>query len=129
MVWPRQKDARGENTKINYVLYTTGEKEKKMPKKNVDGRSTSSHDNKKFRTRSMEKQRGMAFGFRKKATVVKKSGQLGRYEYDSPFKTFSTMKIMFNPLKAELNPICHLLALLGAHHILHVSKIGVNSKK
>jgi hypothetical protein len=31
----------------------------------------------------------------------------------------------FNPLKAELNPICHLLALLGAHHILHVSRIRV----
>jgi hypothetical protein len=29
------------------------------------------------------------------------------------------------PLKAELNPICHLLALLGAHHILHVSRIRV----
>ena len=28
---------------------------------------------------------------------------------------------VFNPLNAELNPICHLLALLGAHHILHVS--------
>jgi hypothetical protein len=24
----------------------------------------------------------------------------------------------FNHLNAELNPICHLLALLGAHHIL-----------
>jgi len=34
------------------------------PRKPVDGRSTSSHDNKKFRTRSMKKQRGMAFGFR-----------------------------------------------------------------
>jgi len=33
---------------------------------------TSSHDNKKFRTRSMEKLRGMAFGFRKTATAVKK---------------------------------------------------------
>ena len=31
-----------------------------------------------------------------------------------------------NPLNAELNPICHLLALLGAHHILHVSRIRVN---
>jgi transposase len=30
-----------------------------------------------------------------------------------------------NPLKAELNPICHLLALLGAHHILHVSRVRV----
>ena len=35
---------------------------------------------------------------------------------------------MFNPLNAELNPICHLLALLGAHHVLHVSKIGVKGK-
>jgi len=26
-----------------------------------------------------------------------------------------------NPLNAELNPICHLLALLGTHHIFHVS--------
>ena len=30
-----------------------------------------------------------------------------------------------NPLNAELNPICHLLALLGAHPILHVSRIRV----
>ena len=32
----------------------------------------------------------------------------------------------FNPLNTELNPICHLLALLGAHLILHVSRIRVN---
>jgi len=32
----------------------------------------------------------------------------------------------FNPLNAELNPICHLLALLGAHHIFHVSGLRVN---
>jgi hypothetical protein len=31
----------------------------------------------------------------------------------------------FNPLNADLNSICHLLALLGAHHI-HVSRIRVN---
>jgi len=30
-----------------------------------------------------------------------------------------------NPLKAELNPICRLLALLGAHLILNVSSIRV----
>ena len=58
-----------------------GEKEKMTSKKNVDGRSTSSHDNKKFRTRSMEKQRGMAVGFRKTATAVKKkkTGQIDRH--------------------------------------------------
>ena len=32
---------------------------------------------------------------------------------------------LFNPLNTELNPICHLLALLGAHHILHVGRIRV----
>jgi len=31
----------------------------------------------------------------------------------------------FNPLNADLIPICHLLALLGAHHIFHVSRIRV----
>jgi len=30
-----------------------------------------------------------------------------------------------NPLKPELNPICYLLALLGAYHFLHVSRISV----
>jgi hypothetical protein len=42
-------------------------------KKNLDGRSTSSHDSKKFRTRSMEKQGEMAFSFRKTATAVIKT--------------------------------------------------------
>ena len=30
-----------------------------------------------------------------------------------------------NPLKPELNSICYLLALLGAHYFLHVSRIRV----
>ena len=33
--------------------------------------------------------------------------------------------IWINPFIAELNPICHLLALVEAHHILHVSRIRV----
>ena len=37
--------------------------------------------------------------------------------------------VQFNPLKTQLNPICHLLALLGAHHILHVSRIRVNKEQ
>ena len=31
----------------------------------------------------------------------------------------------FNPLNPELNPVCYLLALLEAHHFLHVSRIRV----
>jgi hypothetical protein len=34
-----------------------------------------------------------------------------------------------NPLNAELNPICYLLALLEAHPILHVSRIRVKPRK
>ena len=34
-------------------------------------------------------------------------------------------KYHINPLNPELNPICYLLALLGAHHFLHVSRIRV----
>jgi len=35
-------------------------------------------------------------------------------------------QVIFNPLNAELNPICHLLTLLGAHPIFHISRIRVN---
>ena len=37
------------------------------------------------------------------------------------------LNVVFNPLNPELNPICYLLALLGAHHFLHVSRIRVKS--
>jgi hypothetical protein len=36
--------------------------------------------------------------------------------------------LRINPSKAELNPICHLLALVEAHHILHVSRIRVTTE-
>ena len=32
----------------------------------------------------------------------------------------------FNPLNAELNPIRHLLALAGARHFVHVSRVRIN---
>ena len=41
-----------------------------MSKKNVDGRCRGSNENKTFRRRSVVKQKGMAFGFRKTATAV-----------------------------------------------------------
>ena len=41
-------------------------------------------------------------------------------------KQVVSYKVWFNPLNAKLNPICHLLALLGAHPILHVSRVRVN---
>ena len=43
------------------------------------------------------------------------------------YATFLLRLLQFNPLNPELNPICYLLALLGAHHFLHVSRIRVKS--
>jgi hypothetical protein len=40
------------------------------PKKNGEGRGTSSHGKKSTRSRSVVKQKGMVFGFRKTATAV-----------------------------------------------------------
>jgi hypothetical protein len=36
---------------------------------------------------------------------------------------------MINPLNAELNPICHLLALLGGATIVVVSRLRVKEEK
>ena len=33
--------------------------------------------------------------------------------------------VPINPLNAKFNPICHLLALVGAHPIFHISRIRV----
>jgi len=41
------------------------------------------------------------------------------------FYVYSLVGELINSLNAELNPVCHLLALIGAHHILHVSRIVV----
>jgi hypothetical protein len=35
-------------------------------------------------------------------------------------------KPSINPLNAKLNPICHFLALVGAHPTFHFSRIRVN---
>ena len=48
---------------------------------------------------------------------------------DQSIYIFNTSIITINPLNPELNPICYLLALLGAHHFLHVSRIKVKLLK
>ena len=50
------------------------------------------------------------------------------FEIRTKYSTQSENHIEFfniNPINAELNPISHLLALLGAHHIFHVSGLRV----
>ena len=48
------------------------------------------------------------------------------HKYLQYINALCSYRIQFNPLNAELNPICYLLTLL-AHHFLHVSRIGVKS--
>jgi hypothetical protein len=48
--------------------------------------------------------------------------ELGRREVWNPVWAIEP----FNPLNAELNPICHLLALLGVATIVVVSRLRVN---
>ena len=49
--------------------------------------------------------------------------------YNTWYQQYVTVKHLnvriFNPLNPKLNPIFYLLALLGAHHFLHVSRIRV----
>ena len=65
--------------------------------------------------------------------IVLKSGRLNLQEPSGPVQFCNGIPLplplqvclCINPLNAKLNPICHLLALLGAHPILHVSRLRV----
>jgi len=48
----------------------------------------------------------------------------GSYTWTASVRGFQNVVWVMNvnPLNAKLNPICHLLALFGAGHILHVSR-------
>ena len=60
-----------------------------------------------------------------KTTVTTASGN--RYTVIDRVKFTDKEYRQINPLNPELNPICYLLVLLGAHHFLHVSRIRVKS--
>ena len=47
----------------------------------------------------------------------------GQHEGSQQLFTYAVFKV--NPLNAELNLIRHLLALVGARHFVHVSRIRV----
>ena len=47
------------------------------------------------------------------------------YNFQCHYRTKRRWKKRINTLNAESNPICHLLALLRSHHILHVSGVSV----
>jgi len=62
---------------------------------------------------------GLTYVYKYRRGVNNYNAVIYKYEF--------VLLIFINPLNAELNPICCLLALLGAHHFLHVSRIRVKS--
>jgi hypothetical protein len=60
-----------------------------------------------------------------RGTIDKKFFELKLYDVVCLVSTHRK-SLLLNPLNTELNPICYLLALLGAHHFLHISRIRVN---
>jgi len=60
--------------------------------------------------------------YQKQTLTSKKVGEIVRQNRPLEYSRICWV----NPLNAELNPSCHLLTLLRAHHILHVSGIRVN---
>jgi hypothetical protein len=55
------------------------------------------------------------------------SGKIDSYHFGDFHQLIEkdSFGVLINPLNGQLNPIRHFLALLGAHHILHVSRIRV----
>ena len=53
------------------------------------------------------------------------SGKISNKQQEHSY--LQQIKLKFNPLNAELNPVRHLLALVEARHIVHVSRIRVKS--
>jgi hypothetical protein len=49
-----------------------------------------------------------------------------RIKYNVMALEVPSFTVHLSPLNAKLNPICHLLALLEAHPILHISRVRVN---
>jgi len=66
-----------------------------------------------------------------KDKLLKKSDYLSGFNNAITLKFSAVLQSEFNyyinPLNPELNPICYLLALLGAHNFLHFSRIRVKS--
>ena len=55
------------------------------------------------------------------------SYKFNRHNLSQACLLLNAICLTFNPLNAELNPTYHLLALLGAHPILHISRIRVKN--
>ena len=62
-------------------------------------------------------------------TGVENLAHTGIRSPDRPARSQMSLLLPFNPTNAKINPMCYLLALLRAHHILHVSRVGVKRRR
>ena len=54
---------------------------------------------------------------------------MAHYDLQYLSKQSVYLYITLNLINTELNPICHLLTLLGSHPIFHIGRIRVNEEK
>jgi len=92
------------------ILILLNSKKKKKKKENVNGRCTSSHENKTIRSRTVVKQKGMVFGFRKTATAVTRpERQIDKFQ---PVKRYCTWQTVFVHLWQYIAGLLLLLLVL-----------------
>ena len=99
-----------------------GPSQRPLPDNTQHSQETDIHDPGGIRTRNPSM----------RETVDPRLRPLGHWDrlhrlLQQEFKSTHTKKAL-NPLNAELNPIRHLLALVGARHIVHVSRIRVKRR-
>jgi len=63
-------------------------------------------------------------GEKKMLTVILGDAEVQKPHRNTRHRWEDDINVNLNPLNAELNPVCYLLALL-THHFLHVSRIRV----
>jgi hypothetical protein len=113
------KSYRGANIDSNHYLVIACQRARISSVKQVTGIKTRKYSVLKARST------GVAEQYRQQ--IEEKLNHITLTEQDYGEELWERCKTIINPLHAKLNPICHLLALLGAHHIFHVSGLRVNS--
>jgi len=84
---------------------------------------TDSHSTGGIRTRNLSKRTAAKTHLRSRGNRDRANKSI--VTNMATMRDFEHIFEVFNPLNPELNPICYLLALLGAHHFLNVSRIRV----
>jgi hypothetical protein len=119
---PDLKSAAEVQSIIQGIVFTTLIKKRH----NCEKDSHRSHTSQNFRTSGNEMSHAVWWSIWQWTNGKEPTTCFTRTQFHtSPIEHPASMDYI-NPLNAELNPICHLLALLETHPILRVSRIRVN---